>query len=104
MIDTKPIISRYFRGLRGLFMVKVKIELGDTAKDIVTNFKGVVVCETQWLHGCRRLGIQPVELKPDGSIHDTSSFDEDQLELVSKGTVPIGKRETGGPRPEPQRF
>lgn len=90
-------------------MTEEKIELGDIAKDTVTNFKGVVVAETRWLHGCRRLSLQPRGVGADGKLHGQESFDEQQLKLIRKGAVrtTANPRATapvpGGPRPEPQR-
>jgi hypothetical protein len=82
-------------------MAKKKIELGDIARDRITGFEGVVVCVDKWLHGCVRMVLQPRELK-DGNPIDSHSFDEPQLELVSKkGAKTTGA--TGGPRPTPQR-
>jgi hypothetical protein len=78
------------------------ISLGDTAKDSITGLKGVVVAETQWLHGCRRLTLQPTGLK-DGKPMDGITFDEPQLLLVARATIKAGRRDTGGPRPEPMR-
>jgi hypothetical protein len=78
-----------------------KIELGDIARDTITGFRGVVVCEMKWLHGCKRFALQPQELK-DGKPIETQSFDEPQLELVSKRAA-AGTSHTGGPRPEPER-
>jgi hypothetical protein len=78
-----------------------RIELGDEAKDAITGFTGVVVCDVKFLHGCRRLGLQPRELK-DGKPLDYVTFDEPQLELVRSATAK-GTSATGGPRPEPTR-
>lgn len=78
-----------------------RIELGDEAVDLITGFSGVVVADTKWLHGCRRLTIQPRELK-DGKPVEPMSFDEPQLRPVRvKVAETTGK--TGGPRPEPTR-
>jgi hypothetical protein len=85
-----------------LGVIKVdKIELGDIAKDPITGFKGIVIGETKWLHGCIRLTIQPQELK-DGKPIEAHSFDYPQLVLVKKKAA-IGTGDTGGPRPEPTR-
>lgn len=81
---------------------KARIELGDEAKDSITGFSGIVIGDTTWLHGCRRLTVQPKTLK-DGKPLDPLSFDEPQLVLVKKKAVAPGSRETGGPRPEPRR-
>lgn len=88
------------------------IELGDEVRDQVSTFTGIVVCVAQWLHGCRRITVQPQDLK-DGKPIDPYTFDELQLKLVKKGVVkstpasvpapaPLPAR-TGGPRPDPTR-
>jgi hypothetical protein len=77
------------------------IKLGDTARDTITGFEGVVVAETQWLHGCRRLTLQPKGLH-EGKPIETSTFDEPQCVLVETDN-PKRDISTGGPRPEPRR-
>lgn len=82
-------------------MGKYEAMLGDVVKDSITGFQGVVVCISQWYHGCKRVTVQPTELK-DGKPIDTVTFDEPQLILVeSKQHKPLSR--TGGPRPEPSR-
>ena len=78
-----------------------RIELGQTARDTITGFEGVVVADTKWLHGCRRLSLQPRALK-DGKPLESHTFDEPQLELVV-AQPEAGTDQTGGPRPEPAR-
>ena len=39
------------------------IQLGDRAKDRISGFEGIVIGIGQWLHGCRRISIQPTELR-----------------------------------------
>lgn len=77
-----------------------EIKLGDKVKDKVTGFKGIAIGVTTWLHGCKRIAVQPQELK-DGKPIDALSFDEPQLEMIESEKIKTGSRETGGPRPEP---
>lgn len=77
------------------------LKLGDTARDTISGFTGVVVADTKWLHGCRRLTLQPRELH-EGKPVGTETFDEPQLALVPK-TAERGTAAGGGPRPEPTR-
>lgn len=77
------------------------INLGDEVEDTITGFTGVVIGVTKWLHGCRRLAVQPRELR-EGKPVDPVSFDEPQLRLV-RPEVAAGTSDRGGPRPEPQR-
>lgn len=59
-----------------------EIALGDLAQDTITGFTGVVICVSQWLHGCRRLTLQPRDLK-DGKPIESVTFDEPQLLLLT---------------------
>lgn len=79
----------------------MSIKNGDFARDTITGFEGIVVATTDWLYGCRRLTLQPKAMH-DGKPIEPQTFDEPQLELVSKEEVK-GKNDTGGPRPEPVR-
>lgn len=75
-----------------------KFQLGDIVKDTVTGYQGVVMCRTDWLHGCTRYGLQPTKLDKDGKPQDTIMFDEPQLVLVKAKKVER-QTSTGGPRP-----
>lgn len=61
----------------------VPIDLGDRVKDTITGLTGIATCRTEWLNGCRRVGLQPEEVK-DGKVADPQYFDENQLEIVQK--------------------
>ena len=85
----------------------MNITIGDTVRDKITGFEGVVIAYTRWLSGCDRVTVQPRALK-DGGVRMSEGFDVLQVELVEKGSVVIDEREeekkTGGPRPEPQQW
>ena len=82
-------------------MPKYEAVLGDEVKDTITGFQGIVVCISQWYHGCKRVTVQSQVMK-DGKPVEPVTFDEPQLILVeSKQHKPQNK--TGGPRPEPTR-
>lgn len=71
-----------------------KIELGDKVRDRVTGFTGICIGITTWLYGCRRIAIQPQELK-DHSVIDAQSFDEPAIEVVEKSVIiPYPEEET----------
>lgn len=89
----------YFFGRQG-HMAR-EIELGETARDTITGFQGVVIAKTKWLHGCVRITLQPQTLH-DGKPVDSVTFDAPQLERVDAQRHP-GTARTGGPRPEPAR-
>ena len=79
-------------------MVEERINIGDEAEDTVTGFKGIVVCKSEYLNGCFRLGIQPRELH-EGSTIDAHYFDEPQLRKIKAKVLPQGPKNTGGPLP-----
>lgn len=78
------------------------MNLGDTVRDTITAFEGVVVSRHEYLNGCVRLGVQPRAMH-EGKPVESQAFDIEQLELVSVAA----KREVeprGGPaRYEPPR-
>ncbi len=83
-----------------------KINNGDFARDLVSGFQGMVVADTTWLYGCRRLSIQPTGLDKDGQPIGNRTFDEPQLELIETASEhqkakSKKTRSNGGPRPEP---
>ncbi len=71
------------------------IQLGDKVRDSITGYSGIVVAITEWLYGCRRIGVQAQELK-DGKPVEECWFDEQRLTETPKAT-------TGGPRNDPSR-
>lgn len=82
---------------------KTNIELGDTAKDSISGFTGVVVAVTEWLYNCKRITLQPKELK-DGIPIDSHTFDSLQLILIEKAGKHIPEyQKTGGPSIQPVR-
>lgn len=76
-------------------MSKAIVKLGEEVKDTVTNYKGIVICISEFLNGCRRIGVQ-AKMKKDGTVADAIYFDEPQLRVVGKG-VTEGRHDTGGP-------
>ena len=71
------------------------IQLGDLVKDAVTGFSGIAVAKTEWLHGCKRITVQPQHLEK-GKIAENATFDEPQLVLIKSASVKKGSRKTGG--------
>ena len=76
-------------------------KLGDVARDTITGFKGVVIASCDWLHGCRRLTLQPQGLKDKKPV-EAQTFDAPQIQLLRRAAF-MGTSDTGGPRPEPRR-
>jgi hypothetical protein len=85
--------------LRGEHMFKY--ELGTEVKDKITGLKGIIVAKTEWLYGCIRYVVQPQQLH-EGKPVESSSFDEDQIEVVA---APKKQATTsrGGPKPPTAR-
>jgi len=69
------------------------LKLGEKVKDKITGLEGVIVVRSEWLYGCIRLGIQPMELK-DAKPADIVEYDEAQLEPVAVSKKP---KPRGGP-------
>lgn len=83
-----------------------KHELGIEVEDIITGFKGLIICRTEWLTGCPRYSVQP-KMGKDGKIEEARSFDENQLKVTGKGVKieqSTEQRKNGGPRPEPKKY
>ncbi len=76
-----------------------KIKLGDKAKDKISGYEGVVIGISEYLHGCRRIAIQPEALNKDGKPMEAQWFDEPQLQIVKPKKLKRGKKDTGGPMP-----
>ena len=76
--------------------------LGDTVKDEITGFTGVVICKSTWLNGCVRLMVQRTKLDKDGKPVPAESFDVEQLVLVKAAKGPA-HAPAGGPMPDPVR-
>jgi len=76
----------------------MKIELGDNVKHIYTGVNGVAVSRTTYLSGCDRIAIQP-KVKKDGTLPDSYSFDEPEIDVIEKKRVKKPKGKTGGWQP-----
>lgn len=63
-----------------------EIRLGSRVKDQITGFQGIVVVISEYLHGCRRIGVIPEELR-EGKPGDAQFFDEPQVELLQENVI-----------------
>jgi hypothetical protein len=63
-----------------------RIERGDSVKDRITGFEGIVTCKSVWLNGCVRFCVTSRNLDKDGKAQDMH-FDEPQLLLLEKASV-----------------
>jgi hypothetical protein len=59
------------------------VQLGNQARDRITGFVGVATSRTEYLYGCRRIGLMSTELK-DGKPQETQFFDDPQLADVEE--------------------
>ncbi|MBX9877654.1 MAG: hypothetical protein K2Y22_04280 [Candidatus Obscuribacterales bacterium] len=84
----------------------IEVKLGDRVRDKVTGFEGIATGITVWLHGCRRVVIQPEKLGTDGKLIESWTFDEPGLEILEVGArapeikppaLPEPLTATGGP-------
>lgn len=83
----------------------MRVKLGELYTDEITGFKGVAVGITEWLHQCRRVGLQDVKLTENGKPLALQWFDEPGLidadgepvedETAKTGGPPVGRVETG---------
>ncbi len=81
------------------------VKLGSKARDIYTGLEGVAVGRTEWLYGCTRIGIEPIELK-DGKPIDIQWFDEQRVEVINEECPKVSDDNTaikGGPQADPTR-
>ena len=72
------------------------IKLRSKVRDSISGFEGVVVSTTDYIYGCRRLVVQPMDLDKDGKIKEVV----DQLSVVDELEYGNPKRPlepTGGP-------
>ena len=79
-------------------MTKFKHNVGNKAKDRLTNYKGIIVSRTEWITGCNTYGIQAT-IK-EGIIPDPQNVDEDSIKILQGGLSLKSKKikEPGGPK------
>lgn len=74
------------------------IELGATAKDIVTGFEGVVTGRAQYLTGCDQYVLTPKATVSGTSFSGGNWFDENRLVVQKKAVVKLpAMKKPGGP-------
>lgn len=76
------------------------IQLGQTVRDTISGFQGKAVSRTEYLYGCVRFGVQPMELR-DGKRIDLDFFDEPQLEIIDDTPAAAPAVRGHGDRPPP---
>lgn len=84
--------------------MKFKFELGETLKDKITGFKGVVMARAEYFTGCIHYGLCSQSLH-DGKPIDWEWIDESQLVKVrgAKSITGESKASTSGPFQNPSQ-
>lgn len=81
-------------------MSDFKFNNGDSVKDIITGYEGVIIGRTDWLTGCNTMGVLTRELK-EGKPQEPNWIDENRLNLINEKEVILNKKEQpidpGGP-------
>lgn len=77
--------------------------LGDTIRDTITGFEGIVVGRAKLLGNGDRICIQPPSLDKDGQPQKQKWFDASHCELVKKLEPPAPPEKRGGPMPDVPR-
>lgn len=60
--------------------------LGDTARDKITGYEGVVVGLCEYLTGCNQVLLIPTTLPADGKRPNGEWFDIDRCEITERNT------------------
>ena len=84
-----------------------RFEHGQTVRDIVTRYQGVVTGRADYITGCNQYAVTP-RLKSSASAHKEVEgrwFDEDRLTPLRIGRVAVPQRgaTTGGPQHVPHK-
>jgi len=77
------------------------VVLGDSVKDKISPFKGVVTALAYHNNGCIRAGVTPPALNRDLQPADSAWFALGQLEVVEKPKEAVTAPRTGGPMRAP---
>lgn len=72
----------------------MKAKLGKKYRDKITGIEGVATSVSEFLYGCRRIGLTTTNA--DGDVKDWV-FDEPGLEEVKDSKRVTPKQDTGGP-------
>ncbi len=71
-------------------ILKKSPKLGQQARDTVTGYEGILIAEHEYVHGCKRWGIQ-APMKADGTIPEDRLVDEPQLEVTKTKRVIVAR-------------
>jgi hypothetical protein len=82
---------------------KYTIQLGQLVRDRITNYEGIATSYTDYLFGCRRIGVTQRVKDPSTMIKGDElgecMFDEGSLEVIGDGVYipPKPIKDPGGP-------
>lgn len=69
------------------------IGLGDLVRDYITGLEGIAMARTEWLYGCKRIGVQSRRVNNDGTVPEVQWIDEDQLIQITPLVINSKKEE-----------
>ena len=72
-----------------------EIKMGQTVKDKITGFEGIVTGHCQYISGCDQLLVQP-RVGSDGKKADAYWFDLQRLEVTNEEQVTLDNSKTPG--------
>ena len=84
-------------------MNEKKIQLGDEIIHKITGTKGIATAKTSYISGCDRIAITQ-KIKKDGTLPDSLTFDEPELEVVKKKKAKRNRNDIGGWKPEAKHY
>lgn len=64
-----------------------RLNLGDSAKHVITGFQGIVTARVEYLTGCAQVCLQPQGVDDKGQPFESRFFDEPYVDLVQAGVV-----------------
>jgi hypothetical protein len=79
-------------------VVEFKFEMGDTVKEKVSGFRGIIMAMYFYHTGCKHYGIAPMKLSKEGKLLEWENIDQERLILVKRSIMKKSKPR-GGPVP-----
>lgn len=64
---------------------KFKFQLGQSVRNKIHGFSGIITGRSEWLFGCCSYTVAPRELDKDGKPKESCFFDEDSIEVAGEG-------------------
>ena len=63
-------------------------KLGQRVRDRISGYEGIATARHEYLVGCVRISVQ-AKVRVDGSLPEYQTFDEPQLEILSKTPISV---------------